>query len=1478
MGKTLKRISLFLFCAICLIPFILVATGNATITRRGGSSTMGVIVGPIFGLDDPLNPGVVLGPDVTVDYSNSNLSADSPYASGALRAYKSIGVYNVVRDSKSWNGFKYASFIRYFRIVRTDGRVIYDDDGVLDVSTDKAKLADEIVNYPSYIYSIETKLPIKSNAGFLWTDQQAKFKSGAQLKCTYYFSDAVGTMNMVYDLPENPTDKTRTLVTIMYADTYNTDADTYDCLAVNLSATGQYKNTFWGNTGGDTSVSANLTNYIAIGERDWTNELVSNATKGIYNGKTAYYSPKTFTVIASNLNNFVKINNVQATPQYGTSVVPYKDGHHIEISDEGYTIVEIENGAENVYTTYYCMVDTKLPEIDFAYHNENALDTRKVGTITTNANGAKTQTINQGIFKDEVQILFSYDETTESPEVATYTFNGITQELTSGTWLTNEGDYTVTINDLAGNTTISKFTIDKSAPSYNFNRLQNDTTYKVAKWYLADIPYGYTGYGSYSFREKVDALSFACSIEKQNCVTEYYLDNIDDFTNTHLLASGNEVKIGKYWYYKSRENPNLYVYYFDENSLNESINYYAKDFVSDEQIYKQNSSIYPNNYGNTIDKSIYDNIVEVNGINSYLATDFIFRQTDTNESYKIYCDYQEGAVEEWLELQYNIALKNQLTTHGLYKIKEVDYVGHTTTYFVYLDLQSPMVDFDAKVYGSDKTISQSISINDIPQNGELIFYYENFSITEIIEDDKWWTMEIRLPNGTIQRYTYLDTLPNFDELGSGEYTISVADRTNTVFKFKVCLLGTAPEVIFENINSNTALQITINNTDDTNIITDIKIYRNDICLNSNTGYDEFPDDDTNELIFISPNTLFYTFNRGGIYIVEITDNYGRTLTYEYKFEKDLPVGYLTGVSHNGKTNGNVMFTFDESKYEAIVTKNNKVYIAEQEKNNNVANLYFYPEENTEFVYIITLIDRTDTENYNTYKFTIKTIKPIINLFGVEPNGKTGGSVYATWEQNDEQYTACYTLNGNTQEYRKGQILTVAGSYTIELSDELGNTSYVNFTIDKTIDFTIADISGNTYKIEDIEYINFGIRILEDEPLNITIKKDNSQIDYEFGLIISDEGFYSVTLVDEFNNTLYFTFTIDTTPPVATLYGVENFGTTSKSAWVASMESGLTCYYLLDDVKFEYKLGTELKASGNYKVFIEDRAKNVTTFEFSIDNTIAYDINIYHGGISNGGVRIIAYENLRIVMYKDGQPFDYSFEQILNEDGEYSFTLVDDLGNKTSSFFSIITKKQKNLSHILQENISVKSITKDDEDYQLELTENKLYLYDEGVYKVTILDENFNKEYSFEITIDTTPPTLELVGATNGGTTKKVVIMKNVSEEPYSIYITVDGIPFEYKLGDEIEKSGQFIVILTDEAGNSTTYTFGRLYSLNGPSIAVLAGLGTLVVLLIVLLIKSRHHYYKDEIVEEEIEETVIEDDFLDENPESDENSENDERN
>lgn len=1423
---------------------------------------MGVIIGPIILPED----GLITDTNTTNEWSSTTgVYKNTPYSDGGLRAYSSLYVEND-KFNVSNGDWKYSSFVKYFKIVRTDGRPIYDDDGVLDVgwwTGSGFSVGDEIVDYSADLY-VRTQVLNYNWKGFLGTILNAKFK----------YAD----LYITWDSGEDPWDSIESPVHDKNANNqgsgnylnnginpgpeYYKLADMHYCdapyVTVELYANGYWENGWWGGSYDYVDIYSFMSGFMPRANRDWTNTITSNANVGTYKGKTAYYSPKEFVAVATNLNNYVKIDDIQATPVYGSQVAPYKDGHHITISNNGKTKVDIENSGENVYTTYYCFVDNSLPDVSYTYHNANALTNRKVGNITTDTSGAKTQIIQEGVFKDQVQVNFSYNPDTEAPETATYTYKGVTKTLTSGTWLSNEGDYTVTVTDLAGNTTISKFTIDKTAPSYNLNRLQNDTSYKISRWYNTTIPTGYQDVGSYSFATYESALNMAKQAEYKTKVTSYTLDDVNNFTYTNLVANGDAVKVGNYWYYKSITNTNLYVYYFDAKLLDEAIEYYSKSYVSEPQTYRISATFTPNNYGNIIDKSVIDNLID----EGYIVNNFTFKFSDNNDTYKIYYKYIEDENAEWTQFQYGVPFVSQVSMQGLYAIKEEDFVGHETIYLVYLDKTAPFIDIEYKLYGKDKTISQTISTADVPQNSELIYYFEKFTIKEIIEDDKWWTMELKCPDGKTRRYTYLDELPNFDEFGSGEFAITIADRVNNVFSFKVVLLGNAPEVKFETINANTQLNITIKTGESYNQLKDIEIYRNGVCLNSEQGYDEYPEDDTNELIYVGVNNLKYIFNKGGIYVVEITDNFGRTLSYDFKFEKDLPTGILVGVIHNEKTKDDVKFIYDSNKYFVLVTKNNENFEPEQSTENKLTTLYFYPEEESEIVYSIKLVDKTDIENYNIYSFTIKTIKPILYLYGVEPSGKTGGNVYATWVNYEEQYTATYTLDGITYEYRKGQNLTAQGHYEISLKDEIGNEAKAQFEIDKNVDFIIADVNGNTYNINDIKYINFDIRILNSEPLNITLSKDDTTIEYEFGLMITDEGYYTVRLNDEYNNSIYFTFTIDKTPPTATLYGVAEFGKTNGSAWVVSNESGLTCWYVRDDnVKDSYTLGQELVINGKYKLYVVDKAKNYITFEFEIDKIIDYDINTYRGGISNGGARLVAYENLKIVMYKDGLPFDYAFEQVLNDEGEYSYTLTDELGNRTSSFFNIITKRKQNLNHILQEDIVVLDIKKDDENYTFELLENKLYLYDEGTYLVTIKDEKSDKNYSFEITLDTTPPTLELVGVENGGSTKKVVKMKNVSESPYTLYITVDGVPFDYKIGDEIEKCGRFEVVLTDEAGNSTTYTFERVYSLNGSSITVLAGLGALVVLLIILLIKSKHNYYKDEIIEEEIEETIESEDF-----------------
>lgn len=1454
--KTKNKFWICILCFCCILPALLLSTGRFTIQRPGGMSTMGVIIGPIVGLDGVITDGST--GSYTPDYNDSNLSADTPYANGALRAYKNLGVYNHLRDS-TYGWGKYLKFCRFFRVIRTDGRVIYDDDGILDCGNHWDSL-DEVVNYPCYGFMVQADMP-SDNGGFLWTTRQGKLSGGKMYTDFYSGSTHLGSLEK--GISGTPTSTTFSIGTIIDSNG-NLAVAGANNVGIRFKGKGYWENTFWGGTGGDYDFDHNLTVYFKVAARNWGNSLTSSASSGTYKGSVAYYSPKSFTVVATNLNNYVKINDVQATPAYGTSVVPFKDGHHISISNDGITTVAIENGSEGVYTTYYCYVDSKLPDVSYTYHNANALDKRVVGAIQTSANGSKSQTIYEGVFRNQVQVNFSYDETKESPETATYTLNGKTHSITSGTWLSEEGSYVVTITDKAGNTTVSKFDIDKSAPNYNYNRLLSDKNYKITRWTLVDIPYGYSGYGSYSFATQEDGLSFACQIEKQNQATQYYLSDVNNFTATNLVANGNSVKVGNYWYYKSIDNPSLFVYYFDENSLNEAIKHYAKEYVSEEQTYILDDVWGQNNYGNTIDDEVIENIIISNEIKALIVNNFTFKYSNDNDTYKIYCEYMEDKTENWKELVYNIPFVDQANSHGLYKIKEVDFAGNEKYYYVYLDNTAPLLDIEAKIYGKDKTITQTISVADIPQNGELVFYYEDFQIKDIIEDDKWWVLELKCPDGITRRYTHLDELPDFSEIGSGEYSVKIADRVNNSFSFKVYLLGEAPEAQFEVINANSQLQVKIKSNEDYNKITDLKIYRNGICLNSENGYDEMPNDDGNELIFINVNTTKYIFNKGGIYTVEITDNFGRTLSYEFKFEKEIPTGVLVGVEHNGKTKDIVKFMYDSNKYFVVVNKDNSLFEPSSSLDDNITTLTFNPEEDSVIYYSIQLIDKLDTENYNIYNFTIKTIKPQITLYGVEPNGTTGANVYATWEVNEEQYTATFTLNGDTNEYRKGQVLTNEGSYTITLSDEIGNTNSVMFYIDKSIDFTIADTSGNTYGVEQIKYINFDVRVIANEPLDITVTKDNQEIDYDFGLMITEEGYYLVKLYDEYGNSYFFYFTIDKTPPEAILYGVEEFGVTNSSAWICSSEANLNCWYVKDESYINtYSIGQEITAHGKYIVYVSDLAKNVVSFEFEIDREIAFDINTYRGGVSSEGVKLVAYENLKIVMFKDEKPIEYKFEEILKEDGEYSFTITDDLGNRYSSFFTIITKKKQNLNHILQEDIVVESVIKNEENFTFEITDNKLYLHEEGTYTVNILDEQTSKKYSFEITIDTTAPTLELVNVENGGTTKKIVVMKNVSETPYELVIYVDGVPFNYKLGEDIEKCGQFEVILSDEAGNSTTYTFYREYSLNGSSIAVLAGLGALVVLVIILLVKSRHKYYKDEIVEEEIEETIIEDDFND---------------
>ncbi len=1365
----------------------------------------------------------------------------------ALKSYDKLKVVNRVRNKK-WGDWRYAYFVEYFDIVRTDGRKIYDDDGYLDVrhwDTGDFYPSDEVVDYSADLY-VKTTVMHHNYNGFLGTVLNSKWQKGVfDLTWAREQDPEDGFTVNIHDKNANTmgSGKYRNNGINPGNEYYKlTDMHWYDgspYVTVGVIGKGYWENGWWGGSYGHTDVYAWVSGFMPRAKRDWTNELNSEVLKE----GNKHYSALPYVVTARNLNNFIKIDDYKIEPIQNELVMPFKDGLKTKIDQEGITKVSIEDGAENRYSDYYCYLDQTLPDITVNYINDNGTDNLTKGTIRTDPyTGVKTQTITGGIFKDQVQIMFGA-ESEESPETATVKFNGITKPLTSGTWLNEDGLYEIAVKDKVGHTKTLKFEIDTKTPTTNFENISKGD-FKVSKWFIADIPSEFNEGGRYSYKTYEEALEKAMVCERNNLVTNYTLNNISNFKNTHLLANGDSVKVGKYYYYKSISNSNLYVYYFDEELLANAIKKHATNYVSNAKYYNYRPDIFPNNYGE-YENDIAHNLWNEDQTPAYVINDFVFRKKDNNDSYKLFYNYLDDGNEEWVEFLYNIPFKEQVARHGLYQIKEMDYVGHENIYNVFLDLEPPKLKVTAKVYGSDESFTHYISQKDIPQNNELIYYYEEFAINEIIDNDTWYVMQIVSPDGTMQKYTRVDTLPDFSKMATGEYVITLYDRVKNHFSFKVVLLGKAPRVRFQTTEGNQKLKVDVIAGDEYNEITSIKIFRNET----------FEGEYFNERTF--------EFLKGGLYRVELLDIFGRITNHEFKFEKNLPKGVLQGVKDGGKTNKDVKFIYDSNKYIVKVFENDIAILMEEEIDGNLITIRFDADQDKHDNYKIVLYDNTDLDNINIYKFTIKTTPPEISLHGVTTAGTTAGDVYVSWNI-QELNTATITCNDKEETYINSQTISNDGVYIITVTDELGNFQSVAFEIDKTLEFSVYadDVKKD---IEDIRHTNNSIKIERFEPLNIEIKKDDLAFSYEFGNSFNEDGHYVVKIFDDYGNVKYFEFEIDKTKPIASLIGVENNGTTGGKVQVVFGEKNLSAeLFLNDEFIGNYDNEDEIVLNGKYKVIVSDLAGNTLAFDFEIDNEIEFDINTFYGGISNQKVRVIAKEDLLINMQKDKEIIEYQFEQLLEEDGFYEFILTDSLGNQLYFNFYILNSPLNRFEKRYEDFIEILEIQKDKEIQELDIENNTLYLVDEGSYTITVFDKTVNKNFTFDIDIDTTPPSIVLVGAENKGYTKSEVSTRTPSEKPITIEVMFNEEKIEYQLGDKVKDAGRYVLVVTDQAGNETVYEFTIVHSMNGATIGLFAGMLAVVVILIIFLVKNKVGFYKGKQDIIETDETVEEIDNIEE--------------
>ena len=510
--------------------------------------------------------------------------------------------------------------------------------------------------------------------------------------------------------------------------------------------------------------------------------------------------------------------------------------------------------------------------------------------------------------------------------------------------------------------------------------------------------------------------------------------------------------------------------------------------------------------------------------------------------------------------------------------------------------------------------------------------------------------------------------------------------------------------------------------------------------------------DGEKLDGVSTDTLSYTFTKDGTYTVVLRDNFGRIIERTYEFDKSLPNGTLS-VDNGSKTTEEVTFTFDNEKYVAEVSKDGVVI-----ETSSTGEIVVSEDGN----YEVKLINLTDEENFNTYEFTIDTKAPGVVLDGVEPSGTTNTDVNVSWSDSDV-VSSTYTLNGEEVILENGQTLTKEGIYVVKLVDDLGNTTEVMFTIDKSLDY---EVYVNNTSTTGVETTGEDVVIVNNEELNISITRNGEFYDYTFGDVLSEEGTYLIKISDQYGNT--------------------------------------------------------------------------TTVQIVIDKSVNAYASTGNGTITNNSVTISAGEKVSVIVTKDGQAYDYILGQPITEEGKYNVTIYDAYGNQKVITFEIARGTKSVIDYTLGDNVEIIEVKHNGE--VIEWDSNHLNFTEDGTYEVTVLVDG--EEYSFALSLDTTAPEITLNGIEDGEAKNVTVTITDMTEVG-TIKVYKDGELIEYSLGDELKDYGNYVIEVSDELGNTRTYSFTLEYQMNGWAIALI-GIGILAIAgIVVLICLKKKRVFKD---------------------------------
>lgn len=417
----------------------------------------------------------------------------------------------------------------------------------------------------------------------------------------------------------------------------------------------------------------------------------------------------------------------------------------------------------------------------------------------------------------------------------------------------------------------------------------------------------------------------------------------------------------------------------------------------------------------------------------------------------------------------------------------------------------------------------------------------------------------------------------------------------------------------------------------------------------------------------------------------------------------------------------------------------------------------------------------------------------------------GGETWVTLESDD--YGKAISLESLSYRFR------TSGLYKVVLTDEF--RTGIDAVV-ATFEYTQPEPVGTLTGAENGGFTNTDASFSWRDEAIVTVTKDGEEIPYVSGMNLTENGAYTITFENYDGYKAIYSFVIDKTAPGIALDGCDNGGATNSDVSVTVSESDLSVRLYKDgELVGNYERGADLTAEGSYRVIATDRAGNVTEFHFTIDKSVDFTADIYNNAIVNS-MTFTANENLSVSVTKDGESLAYTFGDTLTEAGKYTVVLTDELGNGKAFDFTVTEPLMQKFFHNFDDISGLEKVSVNGEETRLNYGD--LTLDKSGVYEIAVTVNG--KDYTFTVTVDSTAPTAVLHGVENGGATKGGVSISDLTEDAV-VEVYKDNEKIDYKLGDELIEVGKYRVVLTDELGNASEYSFEILYSVNGGAIALI---------------------------------------------------------